>query len=128
MSDDTGLESAKPPAARRRISRTIIVVVLGVVLIGAVGVVGWTILRSRSDGAGRPVPAPRNMPAEQTSTPTTEESTVTVAPETGLPASSSTLPVTRKSFCAKEKVEIEKNINKIASLAKAIVLFIQQHF
>ena len=81
MSDDTELENAKAPSAKRRINRTVIVAVAGLVLIIAVAIVGWIILRSRSDGAGRPVPAPRNMPAEQTSTPTTEESTVTVTPE-----------------------------------------------
>lgn len=81
MSDDTELENAKAPSARRRINRTVIVAVAGLVLIGAVAVVGWIILRSRSDGAGRPVPAPRNMPADQTSSPTTEESTVTVTPD-----------------------------------------------
>jgi hypothetical protein len=81
MSDDTELKNAKGPSARRRINRTAIVAAAGLVLIGAVAVVGWVILRSRSDGAGRPVPAPRNMPAEQTSRPTTEESTVTVTPD-----------------------------------------------
>jgi membrane fusion protein, heavy metal efflux system len=81
MSDDTELKNGKTSFARRRINRTVIVAVAGVILIIAVAVVGWVILRSRSDGAGRPVPAPRNMPAEQTSTPTTDELTVTVAPE-----------------------------------------------
>jgi membrane fusion protein, heavy metal efflux system len=81
MSDDTELENAKGPSARRRINRTVIVAGAGLVLMAAVAVVGWIILRSRSDGAGRPVPAPRNMPADQTATPTTEESTVTVTPD-----------------------------------------------
>jgi RND family efflux transporter MFP subunit len=81
MSDDIKVEKAKAPSARRRVNRILIVAVAGVVLIIAVAVVGWIILRSQSDGAGRPVPAPRNMPAEQRSTPTTEELTVTVAPE-----------------------------------------------
>jgi RND family efflux transporter MFP subunit len=81
MSDDTELKNAKASSARRRINRTVIVAVAGVILITAIAVVGWIILRSRSDGAGRPVPAPRNMPAEQTSKPTTEELTITVAPE-----------------------------------------------
>src|SRR5262249_21363020 len=42
------------------------------------------ILRSRSSGAGRPVPAPRSMPAEESASPNTAaaaESTITVAPE-----------------------------------------------
>jgi len=81
MSDDTEKENAKGPLSKRRIKRPIIVAVAGVVLIIAVALVGWIILRSRSDGAGRPVPAPRNMPAEQTSTANTEELTITVAPE-----------------------------------------------
>jgi len=81
MSDDTEKENAKGPLSKRRIKRPIIVAVAGVVLIIAVAVVGWIILRSRSDGAGRPVPAPRNVPAEQTSTANTEELTITVAPE-----------------------------------------------
>jgi len=52
-----------------------------------------------------------------------------VAPETGLPASSSTLPVTRNSFCENEEIEIEKNNNsKMKNLAKAVFLFIQQQF
>lgn len=81
MSDDTELHTAKAPSAKQRLNRTVIVAVAGVILIIAVAVVGWIILRSPSDGAGRPVPAPRDVPAEQTSMPTTEELTITVAPE-----------------------------------------------
>jgi membrane fusion protein, heavy metal efflux system len=79
MSDDTEIKNAEISSPKRRISRSVIVA--GLVLLSAAAVVGWIILRSRSDGAGRTVPAPRNMPAEQTSPPTTEELTVTVAPE-----------------------------------------------
>ena len=81
MSDDTEMKNAEVSSSKRPSNRTVILTVAGLVLIIAVAVAGWMLLRSRSGGAGRPVPAPRNMPAEQTSTPTTEESTVTVAPE-----------------------------------------------
>jgi RND family efflux transporter MFP subunit len=50
------------------------------VLIIAV-VVGWMTLRSQSGGAGRSVPAPRDIPNEQTSTPRAEDQTITVSPE-----------------------------------------------
>ena len=80
MSDDTELENAKGPSVRRN-NRTVMVAVAGVILVIAVAAAGWIILRGRSDGAGRPVPAPRKMPAEETSTATTGERTVTVAPE-----------------------------------------------
>jgi len=81
MSDDTEIRNTVVPSAKRRINRTVVVAILGLVLITAVAVVGWMILRSRSSGAGRPVPAPRDMPAEQMSTPGTGELTITVAPE-----------------------------------------------
>jgi hypothetical protein len=55
--------------------------------------------------------------------------TVTVAPDTGLPVSSITFPVTLKLFCEKAKVAMDKNnISKIPRLAKAVFLFIQQQF
>ena len=62
MSDDTELENAKGPSVRRN-NRTAMVAVAGVILVIAVAAAGWIILRGRSDGAGRPVPAPRNMPS-----------------------------------------------------------------
>jgi cobalt-zinc-cadmium efflux system membrane fusion protein len=77
MNDDTEIKNADVSASRRRINRTVIVAVAGLVLI--IAVAGWMLLRSRSGGAGRPVPAPRDMPAEQT--PNTGELTITVAPE-----------------------------------------------
>lgn len=79
MNDDTEIENADVAASRRRVNRTVVVAVAGVVLI--IAIAGWMLLRSRPGGAGRPVPAPRDMPAEQTSTPTTEELTINVAPE-----------------------------------------------
>src|SRR5215510_8502103 len=81
MSDDTEIKNTDIPSSKRRINRTVIVAIGGLVLIIAVAVVGWMLLRSRSTGAGRPVPAPREMLAEQPSTPIAEELTITIAPE-----------------------------------------------
>jgi membrane fusion protein, heavy metal efflux system len=81
MNDDTEIKKADISSSRRRLNRTVILAVGGLVLIIAVAVAGWMLLRSRSGGAGRPVPAPREMPAEQTPAPGTGESTITVAPE-----------------------------------------------
>ena len=81
MNDDTEIKNAAVPSAKRRINRTVVVAILGLVLITAVAVAGWMLLRSRSSGAGRPVPAPRNMSAEQTPTSGTVELTINVAPE-----------------------------------------------
>jgi len=64
-----------------RTNRSGIIAVVGLFLIATVAVVGWIVLRSRSSGAGRPVPAPRSMPEEQSSSPNAAESTVTVTPE-----------------------------------------------
>ena len=79
MKDETEIKNADVSASRRRINRTVVVAVAGLVLI--IAVAGWMLLRSRSDGAGRPVPAPRDLPAGQTSTSNTAELTITVAPE-----------------------------------------------
>src|SRR5215217_7147399 len=80
MSDDTEIKNAEVSSSKRHINRTVIVAVAGLVLIIAV-VVGWMMFRSQSGGAGRPVPAPRDIPNEQTSTPSAEELTITVLPE-----------------------------------------------
>jgi RND family efflux transporter MFP subunit len=80
MSDDTEIKNAEVSSSKRHINRIVIVAVAGLVLSIAV-VVGWMILRSRSGGPGRPVPAPRDIPNEQTSTPSAEELTITVLPE-----------------------------------------------
>lgn len=69
------------PPLKGRTNRTGIIAVVGLFLIATVAVVGWIVLRSRSSGAGRPVPAPRSMPEEQSSSPNAAESTVTVTPE-----------------------------------------------
>ena len=80
MSDDTEIRNAEVSSSKRHINRTVIVAVGGLVLIIAV-VVGWVMLRSQSGGAGRSVPAPRDIPNEQTSTPRAEDQTITVSPE-----------------------------------------------
>jgi RND family efflux transporter MFP subunit len=82
MSDDTEIKNAEVSSSKRHINRnrTVIVAVAGFVLIIAV-VVGWVMLRSQSGGAGRSVPAPRDIPNEQTSAPSAEELTITVSPE-----------------------------------------------
>jgi RND family efflux transporter MFP subunit len=80
LSDDTEIRNAEVSSSKRHINRTVIVAVGGLVLIIAV-VVGWMTLRSQSGGAGRSVPAPRDIPNEQTSTPRAEDQTITVSPE-----------------------------------------------
>ena len=80
MSDDTEITNAEVSSSKRHINRTVVVAVAGLVLIIAV-VVGWMMLRSQSGGAGRPVPAPRDIPNEQTSTPSADELAITVSPE-----------------------------------------------
>lgn len=69
-------------AKRRRTNRLVIVTIVGVFVIGVIAIFSWMLLfRSASGGAGRPVPAPRTTATEQTSSPTTVESTVTVSAE-----------------------------------------------
>jgi len=80
MSDDTEIKNAEVSSSKRHMNRTVVVAVAGLGLIIAV-VVGWMMLRSQSDGAGKSVPAPRDIPNEQTSTPSAEELTITVSPE-----------------------------------------------
>jgi len=80
MSDDTEIKNAEVSSSKRHINRTVVVAVAGLVLIIAV-VVGWMMFRPQSGGGGRPVPAPRDIPNEQTSTPSAEELTITVSPE-----------------------------------------------
>jgi membrane fusion protein, heavy metal efflux system len=68
------------PLKRRRSNRFIILALVSVFAISAIAFLSWMALfRSRSSGAGRPVPAPRTMPMEQTPSPTTAESTLTVS-------------------------------------------------
>ncbi|MCA1577126.1 MAG: efflux RND transporter periplasmic adaptor subunit [Acidobacteria bacterium] len=70
-----------PSVKARRPNRAAIVVVVAMFAIAATGIIGWILLRSRSGGAGQPVPTPRSVSAEQSPSPNTAEPTVTVAPE-----------------------------------------------
>ena len=65
----------------RRRNRTAIVAVVGIVAVTAVGILVWLLLRSGSSGAGRPVPAPRNISAEQTTPTPISEGTISIDPE-----------------------------------------------
>lgn len=86
MSND---EEEKPDSVKTskrsinwRRNRTAIVAIVGVVAITAVGILVWLMLRSGSSGAGRPVPAPRSVGAEQsTATPATSEPTISIDPD-----------------------------------------------
>ena len=87
MTNSTETETERPSTSQRgavprtRTKRTMIVAIVAVVVIAVVATLAWVLLRSRSSTAGRPVPAPRTMSTEQTLTPTTAESTVTVSPD-----------------------------------------------
>jgi membrane fusion protein, heavy metal efflux system len=74
-------ETERVASSKGRTNRTGIIVVVAIFLIAAVAVAGWIVLRSRSSGAGRPVPAPRSMPEGQSSSPNAAESTISVTPE-----------------------------------------------
>ena len=81
-------------STNRRRNRTAIVAVVGVVAFIAVGILLWLLLRSGSSGAGRPVPTPRNVGAEQpTSTTPTSEATISIDPEAAKRAGIKTEPV-----------------------------------
>jgi RND family efflux transporter MFP subunit len=73
----------QPP--RRRINRTAVEAIVAVVAITSIVILAWVYWRSGSNGAGRPVPAPRNMPVDQpsaTSSPgMSSEPTITLEPE-----------------------------------------------
>jgi membrane fusion protein, heavy metal efflux system len=81
VSQSTTDSEPRQPLKKRRPRRAVIVLVVAVFAVAAAGVVGWILLRSRSDGAGRPVPAPPGMAAEQLSSPGTANLTITVSPE-----------------------------------------------
>lgn len=79
---------------RTRVNRTVIVAIIAIVAIAAVVIVVWMLRRAGSSGAGRPVPAPRNIQAEQpSSTLTTSEPTITIDPEAARRAGIKTEPV-----------------------------------
>ncbi|MEP6741387.1 MAG: efflux RND transporter periplasmic adaptor subunit [bacterium] len=75
----TRTRSSKP------VNRTAIVAVLAVVAIAAIAILVWAYWRSGSNGAGRPVPAPRSVASDQpgasTSPGVVTEPAVTLAPE-----------------------------------------------
>ena len=65
---------------RLRTNRLIIVAVVGVSALVAIAFLAWLLLfRNQSSGAGRPVPAPRTTSIEQTPSPSTTESTISVS-------------------------------------------------
>jgi cobalt-zinc-cadmium efflux system membrane fusion protein len=77
----------------RRINRTAIVAIVAVVTITAVVILVWMFWRSGSS-AGRPVPTPRNIGAEQpSSTAPTSEATISIDPEAAKRAGIKTEPV-----------------------------------
>jgi RND family efflux transporter MFP subunit len=64
-------------------NRSLVVVIVAVVAVAAVALLLW-LLRSGSNGAGRPVPPPRTIAIDQPAAPgttTTTEPTITLAPE-----------------------------------------------
>ncbi|CAN5660680.1 efflux RND transporter periplasmic adaptor subunit [soil metagenome] len=73
-------------SSRRRWSRSRTVVMVAVVaLVAIAAIAGLLIWNSSKSGAGRPVPAPRTIPGDQSTTvnqPATTESTVTLSPQT----------------------------------------------
>ena len=77
----------------RRTNRTTIVAIIAVVAITAVVIVAWMLWRSGSSGAGRPVPTPRNIGAEQpSSTAPTSEETISIDPDAATRAGIKTEP------------------------------------
>src|SRR5687767_4607639 len=74
-------------STNRRTSRTAIVAIIAVVAITAVAIVAWMLWRSGSSGAGRPVPTPRNIGAEQpSSTASNSEETISIDPAAAMRA------------------------------------------
>ena len=81
-------------STNRRRNRTAIVAVVGVVALTAAGILLWLLLRSGSSGAGRPVPAPRNIGVEQpTLTTPVSEATISIDPAAANRAGIKTEPV-----------------------------------
>lgn len=79
----SGSEKVITRSTIRRTNRTAIVAIVAVVAISAVLILVWAFWRSGSSGAGRSVPAPRNIGAEQpgSTAPSTEEATISIEPE-----------------------------------------------
>ena len=80
-------------SSNRRRNRTAIIAIIGVVAIAAVGILLWLLLRSGSNGAGRPVPAPGSAGAEQPASTPTSETTISIDPEAARRAGIKTEPV-----------------------------------
>ncbi len=82
-------------STRPRTNRTALVAMVAVLAITAVVIVAWVLWRSGSSGAGRPVPAPRNIGAQQPSSTEspTGEATITIDPEVATRAGIKTEPV-----------------------------------
>jgi membrane fusion protein, heavy metal efflux system len=81
--------------SRRTTNRTALVAIVAVVAIAAVVIVVWVFWRASSGGAGRSVPTPRNIGADQPSSAqsSTEEATITIDSETATRAGIKTEPV-----------------------------------
>jgi membrane fusion protein, heavy metal efflux system len=80
--------------SRRRTNRTALVAIVAVVAITAVVILVWVFWRSGSGGAGRPVPTPRNIGAEQPgATAPASEATLSINPEAAMRAGIKTEPV-----------------------------------
>jgi len=77
----------------RRRNRTAIVAIIGVVAIAGVGILLWLLLRSSSSGAGRLVPTPRNVGAQQPASTPTSEATISIDAEAARRAGIKTEPV-----------------------------------
>jgi len=90
-----GSENVITRSTSRRAKRTAIVAIVAVVAIAAVLMLVWLIRRSGSGGSGRPVPAPRNIGAEQAgnTTSSTEEGTISIDPEAATRAGIKAEPV-----------------------------------
>jgi cobalt-zinc-cadmium efflux system membrane fusion protein len=85
-----GMASRSRASANRRTIIVAIVAVVGIVAVAIVALIYW---RSGSAGAGRPVPTPRNISAEQPGTATSTEPTITLEPEVAARAGIKTEPV-----------------------------------
>ncbi len=81
-------------SSKRKTNRTAIVAIVATVAVTAVVIVIWFLWRSGSSGAGRPVPAPRNIGAEQPgSTVPTAEETISIDAQAATRAGIKTEPV-----------------------------------
>ena len=90
----TSSKRVTAPSAERSRNRTAIVAIVAVVAIAAIAILAWVSWRSNSGSAGRPVPAPRNIGAEQPGATTPAgEATIALEPEVAARAGIKTEPV-----------------------------------